>query len=131
MRFCQHHWDALREAINTRGLMPLVARNGYEAAERAVEEVAGEANDSSYDPLMACHWMILGRAMDSLGLYLLGGDDLCPVCEVVRVHGEHPCEHGCTGADVEERWIEGPADAALAHVRQTPVLLAMLSQEKP
>lgn len=124
MKFCQAHWDQLRDAIKTRGIWPLVARNGMEAAERFVEELEGKASDASWDPLMAAHWAIGGRATEILGLYIFG-TEVCPVCEVLTVHDSKPCEHGCTHDDVEKRWIEGPADAMLKHVRDTPVLLAL------
>lgn len=125
MKFCQAHWDKLREAVYAKGMRPLVPRSGAEGAERLVEELSGEATDATYDPLMSCFWMICVRAMDALGSYLLSSD-YCPVCEVVRAHGEQPCPHGCSGADVEERWIHGPVDAAYAYVQETPVLRALL-----
>lgn len=125
MKFCEAHWAKLSDAVKARGLWPLVARGGQEAIARAVEEIEGKATDATYDPLMACHWMIVSRALITLGPYLLGGD-LCPLCEVLRVHDSEPCEHGCTHDDVETRWTEGPADAALDHVRESPVLVALL-----
>lgn len=127
MKFCQPHWDKLKAAVTERGMWPLVARSGAEGVARMAEEIQGTATDATYDPLMACHWMIAGRALDCLGLYVMGGD-LCPLCEVLRVHDSKPCEHGCTHDDVEERWINGPADAALRHVRESPVLVAMLGK---
>ena len=53
MRFCVGHWSRLREAVEARGLLPLVARNGAEAIERIREELSGKASESTYDPLMA------------------------------------------------------------------------------
>lgn len=127
VKFCARHWDMLRQALDERGLTPLVATSGAEAAARAQAELAGTATDATYDPLMACHWAIAGRAMAELGLYLLQGD-LCPVCEALRVHREtmgDPCPHGCTDDDIEAFWIQGPAEAARRYVEESPVLRAM------
>lgn len=129
MKFCNRHWGALRAAIDERGLMPLVARNGAEAVERAKEELGGTATDASYDPLMGAHWMIVNRALESGGLYLMTGE-ICPVCEAI----EH-CNVGEGGyrdkKHIEEDWIEGPADAALEFVRSKPELCALLGWESP
>lgn len=88
------------------------------------DELDGSAGEATYDPLMACHWMIANQAIEYLGVGLLVGD-FCPICEVVRAHPD-PCPQGCTDADVETWLIEGPADAALEHVKATPVLMAIL-----
>lgn len=127
MRFCQSHWDKLRAAIDARGLTPLVAKNGREAAGRvARREKAGHVILDDYDPLLEAHNMILGEALRIAGIELLVSD-LCPVCEAV-LHLS-ACPTGtCTpapGATVEERaaaaekmWIDAPADAALAFARE-------------
>lgn len=120
MKFCQKHWDMLRSAIEARGLMHLVAKSGEAAMERAVEEVEGRADDTSYDPLMSAHWMISGRAIEMGGLYLMTGD-LCPICEVVENTSHWPREgesEPVGAAWVEKQWIEGPADAALAYCQE-------------
>lgn len=129
MRFCQLHWDNLRDAIRARGLWPLVAQNGADAIEREVQVIEGTATDATYDPLMACHWMISGRALEALGLYLMTGN-YCPVCEVMRAHPK-PCPQGCTDSDVERAWINGPANAALEHVKAAPVLAQLLAGATP
>lgn len=63
MQFCQGHWDRLREAIEARGLGDLISKDGERAVKQiAIEADAGEQTMSSYDPLTAAHWAILGNA---------------------------------------------------------------------
>lgn len=134
VKFCLPHWERLRAAINERGLTSLIARGGAAAAERTTDEFKGTATDATYDPLMACHWMITNRALEGLGLYVLttkeDGSEYCPICEVLRRHPD-PCPNGCTGDDVERYFINGPADAALEYVKRSPVLCAVLGWEAP
>ena len=117
MRFCQRHWDALRAAVRARGLDHLVGKSGREALERARDELAGTATDATYDPLLAAHNMILGRALEGGGLYLLTGD-YCPVCEAVAHKDDSPNGAALTVEQAESYWIDGPADAVLAYCRE-------------
>ena len=110
MKFCETHWAELRRAIDERGLSHLVAKDGHAAAERLVSELDGTANDRTYDPLMDAHNMILTRALEQGGLYLLGGD-FCPVCEAIA-HTNEMAEA------VRSHWIDGPAEAVLAYCRE-------------
>lgn len=73
MKICAPHWEKLREAIKSRGLWPLVARNGQEAMQRTVDELEGTEDKATYDPLMNCVWMIYGKATEFGGLYLIHG----------------------------------------------------------
>jgi hypothetical protein len=124
MRFCQPHWDALRAAIDKRGLMALVAKDGAAALQNTVLELEGREKEAYYDPLMSAHWMIAGAAQQRIGLALLVGD-LCPVCEGIKWNLAHQAEHGIdagvgrlmTQEDEERYWIDGPADAVLAEAR--------------
>ena len=54
---------------------------------------------------MAAHNMIVGRALELGGLYLMTGD-YCPVCEAMK-HGQP-----------ETHWIDGPSDAVLEMARE-------------
>jgi hypothetical protein len=120
MQFCQKHWDMLRTAIEARGLTHLIAKSGEAAMERAVDELQGRADDSSYDPLMAAHWMIANRAVEMGGLYFLSGGH-CPVCEAIKhtAHWPREGENEPAGeAWVESHWIDGPADAVLTHCQE-------------
>lgn len=112
MRFCQSHWDALRAAIDARGLSHLVARSGKEACERLVAESKGEATDATWDPLMAAHNMIVSRVLELGGPYIFTGD-YCPVCEAIRGHAKH-----MTREQVEKHYTDGPADAVLQLARE-------------
>lgn len=86
MRFCQAHWDALREKIDEKGLSSLVSESGEEIARRTVRELEeGEHTIDNYDPLMAAHWAIANNVMGIIAdagmnpLYLLSGGPEDPV----------------------------------------------------
>lgn len=110
MKFCQPHWDALRAAIDTRGLGHLVSANGRDVHARMVAELEGRAEADDFDPLMAAHNMIVSHVMKGGGLYLLTGD-YCPVCEFCK-HVPPPPD-GHRYATNESYMIDGPADAVL------------------
>lgn len=82
MRFCEEHWDALRERISARGLDHLVAADAPVAARQMKDQVeSGEVSLRNFDPLMAAHWAIVNNAMDTISraggnaLYLMSGDE--------------------------------------------------------
>jgi hypothetical protein len=108
MKFCQPHWDKLRAALKERGVDHLGAKTG----EQAIADMSADfdGREREYDPLMDCHWMITNRALESGGLYLMGakedGSQYCPVCEA-EAHGVPV-----------DSWINGAADAGLAHCRE-------------
>lgn len=108
MQICKEHWEKLRAALATRGLDHLGAKSGEQAVADMNADLEGD--ERAYDPLMGCNWMITSRALSIGGLYLLGtkedGSQYCPVCEAVA------------GGVEEKDWIDGPADAALAHCRE-------------
>ena len=117
MRFCQRHWDALRHAVESRGLSHLIAANGREAVARMKDDLEGKDDISNFDPLMACHWRIVGHVQgwlsesggDPLSLYF---SDVCPVCEVLKTYP--PIPEGHRYKSNEEYFIDGPADSVLA-----------------
>lgn len=118
MKCCQRHWDMLRSAVESRGLMHLTAKDSKTALENVVTELQG--GDVPYDPLMSCWWMITNKALQLGGLYLMSGD-LCPICEAVHHLADLPIEEGGPPAGeawVENEWVNGPADAALQHCRE-------------
>jgi hypothetical protein len=119
MQICEKHWAMVRAAIEARGLSHLVAKSGEQLMANTIAESKGE--DAPYDPLAAVNWMISGRALEQGGLYLMTGD-YCPVCEVMKHTAHIPKAPGETEpageAWVERHWIDGPADAALAHCRE-------------
>ena len=113
MRICQEHWGKLRAALKERGIDHLGARDGQQLMENVRTELSGGKPD--YDPLIDCNNMIFGRGMEMGGLYLLArkddGTHYCPICEAI-VH-----QTGISVGQHERYWIEGPADAVLAHCR--------------
>lgn len=113
MRICQPHWDKLRAAIKARRIDRFGAKSGEEAIEDMKADLEGRPHD--YDPTMDCNNMIFGRALAEGGLYLMGtkenGEHYCPICEVIRHKPDISVE------EHERHWIDGPADAALAHCR--------------
>lgn len=119
MKICDNHWAKLTEAIKSRGLWHLVTKEGKAAFDSIAGQLQGQPEEG-YDPLMACNFMIWGRAIDVGGLYLMTGD-LCPVCEAMVHTAKFPKEgetEPVGEAWVESHWIDGPADAALAHCRE-------------
>lgn len=118
MKMCMPHWGELRKAIDDRGLSPLVARSGKEAAESAVRQIEGtDDKKADFDPLMSANWAIMGRALELGGLYLMGADDkgeeYCPLCEVDK--------HGGKASD----WITGCCNAQLDHARELGLVPVM------
>jgi hypothetical protein len=105
MKFCQKHWDTLRQKIADRGLDHLVAQGGPMATAQMADQIkTREVTRDNFDPLMAAHWAIVGNAMEMLSragidpLYLLGdgrsapdGRNDCPLCELNYLH-----KTGCT-----------------------------------
>ena len=100
MRMCQPHWDALRNGVERRGLARFIG-----SADAAMRQTVGEMPPGPYDPLIAAHNMIWGRAMEIGGLEVMmdndDGSERCPLCHAVL-----------NGAD-EANWTEGPLDAIL------------------
>jgi hypothetical protein len=115
MKFCQPHWDRLRNAIKERGIDHLGAKTGEQVIEEMKADLEGQKRP--YDPLLDCHWMITCRAMELGGLYLMtqkeDGSNYCPICEVIAHGGD------------EDHWINGPADAALEECRKRGLVPAV------
>ena len=120
MKFCQPHWDALRAAIDKRGLTDLVAKGGLAAAENMKAELDGTATLANYDPLMAAHWAIVNNVNTQGGpeavLYLLSAEDACPLCYANEQHKLHCHEEGCEFTF--DNWVERAADDQLQHVNE-------------
>ena len=109
MQICKDHWTKIRNAISERGLEHLGAKSGEEACADAVAQLQGE--ETPFDPLAACNWMIMNRGLEIGGLYLMTGD-YCPVCEAIK-HTDH-----MSPEELELYWINGPADAVLETARE-------------
>src|SRR5262245_47590629 len=119
MKFCQGHWDRLRQKIDDRGLTHLIAKSGEVAVSQMAQQLQ-ERKDSreTFDPLMAAHWAIAGNVNEFLAragmnpLYLLGGGDedrvegfgskyegrtwpRCPLCYINLAHEVSCTNPGC------------------------------------
>lgn len=86
MQFCQIHWQALRDAIDARGLAHMIAPDGATARKRLQAEKDGTATDETFEPLLAAHNMIGSAALNLIGSYIFTGP-YCPLCEVEKIFG--------------------------------------------
>lgn len=102
----------MRDAVETRGLSSLVAKDGQEAIERTVDELEGGDHKKNFDPLMSMHWHFTNEAIRCGGLYLMGESDsaendrqYCPVCEFVKHQRDFdPKQRIETVADQMAKW---------------------------
>lgn len=136
MQFCNNHWTALRKAITSRGLSDFVSNDGHEAIQREVGHLQGQPSTrENFDPLMAAHWAICNRAMETINH--IGGNPLalmlkdlehpereCPICYLNYLSAEH--DRTCTEPTCKkpkgltfDDWIESVAD----HIKQTVAAL--------
>src|SRR5690348_12627614 len=96
MRICREHWKMMRDAVETRGLSGLVAKDGKQAVDDMVSELRGEpdAKHERFDPLMSMNWHWSGVAMEAGGLAIMGkGPDsndghFCPICELAAHYSD-------------------------------------------
>lgn len=99
MKICQQHWQLMRDAVDSRGMATLVAKNGEAAFEDQVRHldeaqrtgsVSEQTVRETFDPLMSMHWHWTNGALRNGGLYLMGNNpddaegNYCPVCEYVK-----------------------------------------------
>lgn len=132
MKFCQKHWGALRQAIQSRGLGDFVAGSGEEALGMTVRDLKGgpATVKSQYDPLMGAHNMIVHNAMslmqkigvDPLSLFMSDPEHPefeCPICSLNwhslnhdRICTDPTClkERGLQYDDWIEKAAQGSAD---------------------
>ena len=109
MKFCQPHWDTLRDAIKARGLYALVAESGQQAADNIVSELAHGPTIDNFDPLMSAMWAIVSNLSVNNPSVLFMDD--CPLCFANREHAERCQDPDCLeGATYYDRWIDRAAD---------------------
>lgn len=98
MKFCQDHWDELKDEVKKHGLWHLVPRTGAEAAERA--------RSGGFDPLLASHNVMIQTMMNAFGPEIMTLGDKCPVCYVIK---ECECDHGdqCGWLSLISSTVEG------------------------
>lgn len=104
MKFCTSHWDALRAAIENRGLSSLVADNGEKAASNLVSELTEGSSIDNFNAIVANVVAILhaGAAMEVLA------GDVCPLCYVNEAHKATCTDDGC--ALSYDAWVGRAAD---------------------
>lgn len=99
MKFCERHWEQMRELINgEEKLANMVSDGAEEITQKMLQEHdQGRATLETYDPLMAMHWGILNIVVERVGLDIFqmdGPEDneghWCPVCYVTEYC---PCSH--------------------------------------
>lgn len=86
MKFCQDHWDRLRQAIEDRGLGDLISKDGELAVKRTARQVEEEdVTVATFDPLIGAFWAIAHNAMSVIEsgghspLYLMSDGEEDPV----------------------------------------------------
>lgn len=109
MRMCQSHWDALRSAIEQRGIGHLIARTGEECAANVRREIEGESTIIDFDPLMSANNALWSLSMNVIGLDMMTTDEQgnhrCPVCELQKFD-----------------YVAAAAEGALHHARATGLI---------
>lgn len=116
MQICQQHWDALREAIKSRGLWHLVSKDGQTAAENLAKDTdEGRISPERFDPLMQSFIMITAQAIEMFGLMTMN-DGFCPVCYSVEYYVNKTGQ--TTKEEVENFWINGPSDGVLTYCQE-------------
>lgn len=131
MKFCPDHWQALRDAIDTRGLTALIADSGEQAVANMASELDHGPTVDNFDPLMGAHNSIMVNAMELARE--IGVDPLvlmfenpahpeweCPICYLNWLSAEHDrlCDLGppeClkVRGQTFDDWIDQAADGAL------------------
>lgn len=86
MKMCNSHWEALRKAIEEKGLTPLGAEGGLEAVQRIVNQLkTKKVTLRNFDPLMSAYWAIVNNAM-----YVLDDIGANPLALMMAPPPDHP-----------------------------------------
>lgn len=114
MQMCMDHWNALRAAIDARGLSALVSESGEQAAANLASEMQDGPSVDNFDPLLGAHNAIMVHALEHGGFGVMqpnaDGSERCPLCWMNSMHNEHCREPGCIETAVYDRWIDLAAD---------------------
>jgi hypothetical protein len=135
MKFCQPHWDAMREAVKKRGLWKFVAE-GREAFDNTVLALKGHGEP--FDPLMGSMWKIAGQVGQNVersqgplaALQCMGDPNWCPLCQIqesfenlmdggkaAREEFMRNAPKGSKPLDAQG-WIDATMDGALEYARE-------------
>jgi hypothetical protein len=115
MKLCQSCWDKLKDAIESRGMMALVAKNGEIACKQVSAQIHGDTSTHNYDPLMSANFAIWNQALSSFGLSMMAEDAPCPLC--LKTEIEANCTEPDCGKQTGDMWIEFAAEEQLAYCR--------------
>ena len=115
-KWCQPHWDRLRNRLIERGMGDYIAKGGKAAGMQMVNELDGKAIDAcGFDPLIRAWSMINLNAMErNFPIYE------CPVC-VVAKHKTKCIEKKC-GWPKWEEWM----DECIEHLRGYMISLKLI-----
>lgn len=123
MKFCQTHWEKLRQAIKDRGLWPLVATSGENAASKLTAAFEQGPSRTNFDPLMDAHNAIVANVLGLVGLALFNanedGSERCPICFAQAEHDANCVLADCAPFDV---WIDRAAEDAFARAKDLGVM---------
>jgi hypothetical protein len=131
MKWCQKHWDALRDGVKARGLEQFGAQDGREALENEVLALKGAG--SAFDPLMGSHWQLRSEVLDNVAksqgpgaaLSCLGAPDWCPMCAIQESFDwwDDPAKNTIgsqrpPNAGDAQAWIDRKLDAAARYAAE-------------
>jgi hypothetical protein len=118
MKFCEKHWQMLRDEAEKQGLGDYVAKSGEEAYDRAMKAAALNEADkpadvANFEPVIGAHNAIIGKVVSYVGMGVLevageGDDEVhhCPLCYITKVHEEQCTDERCEVKNFDY-WIEG------------------------
>ncbi len=106
MKFCMPHWEALKKAVDDKGMTHLIHASGEAAIEACVRQVEGTDTAKDFDPLLNATWAIYGQFLHNVGLAGMVGE-ICPLCDVEK-----------SKPGRAQNWIDGSTNDQLEHARQ-------------
>lgn len=130
MKWCQPHWDALRDGVKARKMWRFVPETGEEALENTVLELQGAG--VTFDPLSGAMWQLTNQVLENYArsghpnaIAMFGAPDWCPMCDVqssfewwddpARNTEGKPKPPNALDA---QGWIDGKLDGALDYVKK-------------
>lgn len=135
MKFCDEHWERLKDAIRQVRLWSLVAESGEEGTRRMRSWVSEGLTVDNFDPLIGAYYAIFAGAMTTISgtykhdpLVVMADPEhperSCPICALVWCHEEHVrlCSQADCDFPKEYDWatnvLSAAADGALDQWRQ-------------
>lgn len=116
LRMCSAHWEALKKALDDRGLGRFIARD----SEALVNRLKSSVGDKSrFEPLFNAHMAIMTNCMNWSGMGVVldpakeGEKDRCPLCWCLA-----SCACGKGIGCSLRNWIEYAADDELEEAKR-------------